>query len=48
MANRFVKIDRKRITIDLPLWAYTELKKRASDNDISMNSIITELLKKDI
>jgi len=40
-----MKIQRRRISLNLPLWAYNDIKKLSKDNKISITSIILELLK---
>jgi len=43
--NGYMKIQRRRISLNLPLWAYNDIKKLSKDNKISITSIILELLK---
>lgn len=39
------KIPRKRILLNLPLWAYQEIKDRSKTSGISMTNIVLEALR---
>lgn len=39
------KMERQRVSLNMPIWAYKEIKERARENKIAMSSIIIELLK---
>lgn len=38
-------IPRKRILLNLPIWAYQEIKERSKTSGISMTNIVLEALK---